>query len=159
MSTQRREDGHTSATKACRRGPRDRWQKFNSVHAAGLGHSWLVLMAWFARIIATVGTAPPLAAEKQQALRLATNSLQPDYLDIQPVRLPFRRASRTAPPIPAGRRTTAGVPATRRSSLRLTPTPSAVESLHPFRSKTPAGKSRWSERYDGKRNMYFQHAA
>jgi len=140
MSTQRREDRLERRVAEC---------------AGGLSQLWLGFLAWFVRAFATVGTAPP----QDSAAWLATNSLQSDYRTMQPVRQQLRHTSRSSPPIRAGRRASPGAPTTRRSSSRFTPTPSVLELLHPFRSQTPAGERRWTERYDGKRNLYFQHAA
>ena len=140
MSTQRRED---------------RWQRKNCAEIAnGLGRIWLDLIAWFARAIARVGTAPP-----DLSVRLATNSLQLGHRTTQLVRQDSRRTPQSPPPTWAARNATIGTPATRRSSLPLTPSPSVLERLHPSLPIIPAGKCRWTERYDGKRDLHFQYAA
>jgi hypothetical protein len=159
MSTQRRENGTTPAATIYRRGARDRRQRDSTDIVTNMGCIWPVLLAWLARAIATVGTAPPQAANRLHTSWLATKSLQSDHRTIQLVRQDFRRHSRSSPPFPAGLSATIGIPATRRSSPRFTPIPSVFECLHPFRPQTPAGECRWSERYDGKRDLYFQHAA
>ena len=137
---------------------------------------WLQFIALFARAIAmvshTVGTAPRIAVFSQSSW-LATNSLQSDYLFVQLIRLLARIVVQQdirsgSPPLQDAYR-----PADARSSLPLTPTPSVLEYFHPslpFCSSTgslvssrpaltPAGQCRWTERYDGKRNLYFQYAA
>ena len=116
MSTQRREN---------------RWQQLCTEYAAELGHLWLVLLAGFVRIAASVGTAPQPAVVRSSAAGLATNSLQSGHLTKQLVRQASCRSVRSAPPLRAARRALRGVPATRRSSLPLTPTPSVLEYLHP----------------------------
>jgi hypothetical protein len=140
MSTQRRED--------C-------WQHRNcSDVAKEMNHIWFVFIALFARAIARVGTAPP-----PKAAWLATNSLQLGHRTIKLVRQDLRRTPQSPPPTWAARNAKTGTPATRRSSLPLTPSPSVLERLHPSLPPNPAGKCRWTERYDGKRDLYFQHAA
>jgi hypothetical protein len=145
MSTQRRED------------PR---QYRNCTDLAkGSSRIWLVFIAWLVRAIARVGTAPPRAIDRLPAVRLATNSLQLGHRNTKLVRQDSRRRPHSPPPIWAARSAITGTPATRRSSLPLTPAPSVLESLHPSLPKNPAGKCRWTERYDGKRDLHFQYAA
>jgi hypothetical protein len=133
MSTQRRENGSTPATKTYRRGPRNRWQRSSCTEFAnGLGQIWVLLLAWFSRALARVGTAPPQEAAWLPLAWTATNSLQSDHT-IKLVRQDFRRTSRSSPPLRAARSATTGTPATRRSSLPLIPLPSVFEHLHPFR--------------------------
>jgi len=159
MSTQRREDGYLPATTICRQGTRDRWQRTNCTDRAhGLSRIWLGLVAWVVRAMATVGTAPPKEATLLPSVWTATNSLQSDHT-IQLVRQDLRRTSRSSPPIRAGHRAATGTRATHRSSLPLIPSPSVLETLHPFRPNDPAGKCRWTERYDGQRDLHFLNAA
>jgi len=144
---------------------------------------WLQLIALLARAIVTlppqrrrsvagdpgtVGMAPQIATSLRSAW-LATISLQSDHLFVQHLRLVEQHIRRSgSPPLRDASR-----PADARSSLPLTPTPSVLEYFHPslpFCSSTgslvssrpaltPAGQCRWTERYDGKRNLYFQYAA
>jgi hypothetical protein len=159
MSTQRRENGSTPATKTCRRGLRDRWQHSSCTeHAKGSSQIWLLFLAWFARAFATVGTAPPHATNSLRATWLATNSLQMGHRTTQPVRQEICRTSHSAPPLRAARRAIPGTPATRRSSLPLTPAPSGLVSVLSL-PQNPAGKCRWTERHDGKRDLYFLNPA
>ena len=104
------------------------------------------------------GTSTP--ATKTVAGRwLATNSLQLVTVTAL-VRLVLSTDNRRgSPPSGAGRRAVTGTPATLGSSLPLIPSPSGLACLHPTLPQVPAGKSRWAERYDGKGNLYFQHAA
>jgi hypothetical protein len=145
MSTQRREN---------------RWQRKSCTeNARGSGHIWLVLIAMFVRVIAKVGTAPPHAIIRLHAAWLATNSLQSGHRFTQPVRQEICRPSHSSPPTWAARRAFAGPSATRRSSLQLSPAPSVLVHLRPSLAHIPAGKCRWTERYDGKRDLHFLNAA
>ena len=139
MSTQRRED---------------RTQRNCTECAKGLGQIWLIVLAWFARAAATVGTAPLQETGWFSTARLATNSLQSDRLFAQLASFVSQDIRRGSPPTGTANRQ-AGF----RSSHRLTPIPSALASVHPPLTNHPAGKCRWTERYDGKRDLYFQHAA
>jgi hypothetical protein len=137
-----------------------RWQRLSCTeHAKGSSQIWLLFLAWFARVIATVGTAPPHAGTWLQAVRLATIPLQSGHRFTQPDRQEIRRPSRSSPPTRAARSAIAGAPATCRSSLQLNPAPPVLVRLHPSLSNFPAGKCRWTERYDGKRDLYFLNAA
>jgi hypothetical protein len=159
MSTQRREN---------------RWQCNCAGYARGWSQIWLLFLVWFARAIATVGTAPTNANFRLRLSnfhpsdedlspgtpdQLATNSLQSGHRFTQPVRQELRRPSHSAPPSQAARRSSAASPATRRSALSLIPSPSVPERLHPSLAHIPAGQCRWTERYDGKRDLYFLNAA
>ena len=145
MSTQRREDS--------------RQQRSCTDVAKGMNQIWFVFIAWFARAIARVGTAPPQAVDRPPAKWLATNSLPLGHRTSKLVRQDFRRTPPSSPPTWAARNATTGTPATRRSSLPLTPAPPELERLHPSLPHIPAGKCLWTERYDGKRDLHFQHAA
>jgi hypothetical protein len=159
MSTQRRENRRQRSS--C------------TEHAEGSRHIWLLFLAWFARAFAAVGTAPLPAilrlpeasfhpSDKIQSPGtpgwLATNSLQLGHRTTQPVRQEICRTSHSAPPLRAARRAIPGTPATRRSSLPLTPAPSGLVSVLSL-PQNPAGKCRWTERHDGKRDLYFLNPA
>ena len=140
MSTQRREY---------------RWQhRVCTEHAKRSSQIGLAFIAWFARVIATVGTAPPKAILKMPAARLATNSLQSDHLFAQLAPFVEQDIRRGSPPTGMATR-----PAGFRSFLPLALSPPVLVSVHPSLPNHPAGKCRWTERYDGKRDLYFQHAA
>ena len=143
MSTQRREN---------------RWQRTSCTGSAGAPEQ--VCSAPDARQVrayANDGTAPPGIS-----VRLATNSLQSDYRSNRIVRLvrffslDIRRGS---PPPGAGNRTDTGSPATHGSPPPPIPFPSGFARIHPALPQIPAGIRRWAERYDGKRDLYLQHAA
>jgi hypothetical protein len=145
MSTQRREN---------------RWQRISCTEFAnGSGQLWFLFITWFVRAFAKVGTAPPQKAYWLSKAWTATNSLQSDHRTTQFVRQDFRRTSRSAPPFWAARIATIGTRATRRSSFTLIPSPTVLVPVHPFSPNNPAGKCRWTERYDGKRNLHFLNAA
>jgi hypothetical protein len=133
MSTQRREN---------------RWQRTNCTKRAGaFGQIKSAPIAQKARAYATVGTAPP-----HTAARLATNSLQSDHRTSQLLGQDYHHGS---PPSQAGNRQTGNLqvtPSAHPFSFRL--------RAHPYRlAAFPGGLSLWTERYDGKRNLYLQHAA
>jgi hypothetical protein len=144
MSTQRRES---------------RWRRTSYTERTEASrHTSLASDMQYGRAYANSGTAPP-----GTPARLATNSLQTDHhLEqfvrcVQLVRLATRCGS--PPPRGAGRCAATGTPATHRSSLLHIPIPSGFALLHPTLPQAPAGRRRWAERYDGKRDLYLQHAA
>ena len=102
---------------------------------------------------ATVGTAPPRIA----TAKVATKSLQSDHHQIR-----LARPARTAPQdirrdfAPPG---SADRTVRRRSSQPHIPFPSVFDCLHSSCPQFPRGYASRTERYDGKRDMYFQHAA
>ena len=127
---------------------------------------------------ATGGTAPTYISSW-----LATNSLFSDHRIVQlaqflwlifsvqslglvqfvqfvqfvcPVLRDKRRGSQ---PFGAGGRTAFCTPAILGSSYPHIPLPSGVLCFHPSLPQAPAGRRRWAERYDGKRDLYLQHAA
>jgi hypothetical protein len=114
MSTQRRENGSTPATKTCRLGPRYRLRTKGCMECAGsYGLSSPVNFGRFDHAHTSAGTAPvgffpssfhPI--DKDLSLRtpeqLATNSLQSDYRSTQLVRLVPVNNRRGSPP-PGGR--------------------------------------------------------
>jgi hypothetical protein len=176
MSTQRRENRwqRSSCTDVARRTSRI-WLHFIALFARAIATLPPQRLTPVAGDPATVGTAPLNAAFSRSAW-LATNSLQSDHLSAQLVRflrlvrlVEYQHIRRSgSPPL-----TDAFRPADARSSLPITPTPSVLDHFHPslpFRGSTgsllnrrpahtPAGQCRWTERYDGKRNLYFQYAA
>jgi hypothetical protein len=140
MSTQRRED---------------RWQhRSYTEHVNRSSRIWLAFIAWFVRVIAAVGTAPPKAVVRLSQARLATNSLQSDRLFAQLAPFVEQDIRRGSPPFGMANRQAGS-----RSSLPLPLFPPVLASVHPSLPNYPAGKCRWTERYDGKRDLYFQHAA
>ena len=151
MSTQRREI---------------RWRHIRC--AGRWGQPFLSPVAQRASAVASGGTAPP-----GFPARFATNSLQSGFRIVQLdrlvqllfvqfvqlvllVRLVLRHGS---PPFGAGPGEAAGRPANHGFSLPHIPSPSGLARLHPTLPRVPAGRRRWAERYDGKGNLYLQHAA
>jgi len=88
-----------------------------------LGHLWLAFLAWFTRVIASVGTAPPPPADLLESEWLATKSLQSDHRTTQLVRFiqvvhqDVRPRLRSAWPPRAIDGVSLGRPAAHRSSL------------------------------------------
>jgi hypothetical protein len=91
--------------------------------------------------------------------QLATKFLQSDCPIGQLVQPVIKVNRRGSPPSGAGRRGALGMPASPRSSLPHIPCPSGFARFHHTLPQAPAGIHRRAERYDGKRDMYFQHAA
>jgi hypothetical protein len=193
MSTQRRETRSTPATKICRRGPRDGWQRssctecrvpIRSFSPDGVRCGRKSGEANPARAALPVRgnnakgrTAPPsafdwfaivwlalvwfLPSDEDQSLgaleRLATHSLQSDHRFVR--RVHSVRLFRPGIGRGASFRTAAGTPASPRSSISRIPFPSDLSRLHLALPQFPAGFGRWTERYDGKRDLHLQHAA
>jgi hypothetical protein len=152
MSTQRREN---------------RWQRISCTQrgsASGVpgdrsssqgwkvsGHANPAPIAQHGRAYAKVGTAPPGVP-----VWLATNSLQSDHRTIKFAEQNIRRSS---PPTGAGCRAASATLATHRSSLPRIASPSVFVCLRSTLPQFPAGKRRWTERYDGKGNLHLLNAA
>ncbi len=119
------------------------------------------------RVYASGGTAPPgfpaiyQPGDEELSLwvpvSLATNSLLSGYRIVQLVR--HFRALGWPPSTAAWGSATGTNSATHGSSLPHIPSPSGYARLHPILPQIPAGRRRWAERYDGKRDLYLQHAA
>jgi hypothetical protein len=145
MSTQKREN---------------RWQRMSCRERAGVGS--FPLPTQFARhvcAIAKVGTAPLLSIFWSAYAWLATKFLQMDYLIRQLVRPVSVARHRGSQPPGVVRRAAVGIQASPRSSL---PHISLLSGFAHFRRslpQVPAGNHRRAERYDGKRDLYFKHAA
>ena len=90
---------------------------------------------------------------------LATNSLQSDYRSTRLVRLVPLNIRRGSPPPGAGRRAAAVTLKSFGSSFPHIPCSPGPTRLHPPLPWVPAASSCRTERYDGKRDMHFQHAA
>ena len=159
MRTQRREN---------------RWQSSRSTECAAHGGRYLprgsrvsgqaspAPVALHARAAAPVGTAPPPTTGSLSTKWLATNSLQSDSRMVKFVWLVprnIRHSSRSSPPAGNGNRSASGAPATHVALLPHIPFSSGFARLHPTLPLDPAGQCRWTERYDGKRDMHLQHAA
>jgi hypothetical protein len=172
MSTQKRVNGTTPATKTRRRGPRYRSQPVRCTKREGVG--CIPIPAHIARYVcaAANGRMAPLLSILWSALAwAATKFLHSDHQFRQLVR-PSPVADRRGLPPPRVRsRAAMGKQASPRSSIPHISYPSGLVSIHrtlplgstgpldPVGPQAPAGYRRRAERYDGKRDMYFQHAA
>ena len=88
----------------------------------------------------------------------ATNSLLSDHHNEPLARLNSRSGS--APPGRTGANDPSSLRVIHRLSLRYVPKPLPVRAhLQTTLPIAPAGEIRWAERHDGKRDLYFQHAA
>jgi hypothetical protein len=172
MSTQRREDRANRATKIRCEERRSYLRPASCADRAGsLGSEFPTSQARSFPTNAVCFTAPPVSTAPyptpQQAQRhgsvagtpgmAATNSLQSDHRNQQhtwPVQLNIRLGW---PPLwrAAGQRPLRQLP----SGVPLIPFPAVSARLHPTLPRDPAAKCCWTERYDGKRDLYFQHAA
>ena len=152
MSTQRREN---------------RWRRTGCTRRIGLSENFFWgSKAQCGSVNASGGTAPPgipacfHPSDENPSLGapewLATNSLHLGYRIVQLVLQDLRHSS---PPFGTGLGGETGTPATHGASLPHISSPSCLTRLHPTLPQVPAAKCRWAERYDGKRNLYLQHAA
>ncbi len=120
------------------------------------------LPADFARHVcaAVIGRTAPVLSILWSALAwVATEFLHPDYQYRQLVR-PVLKADRRGSPPPRVRcRAALGKLASPRSSLPHIAYPSGPVYLHRPLPNAPAASCRRAERYDGQRDLYFQHAA
>ena len=161
MSKQKRENRTTPATKTCRRGLRYHLQHVSCTERAGArDDSSPAHIARFVCAVAGGGTAPLWSTFWSAIAWLATKFLQSDYLIRQLVRPVLKADRRGSPPPWVRLRAALGKQASPRSSIPHIPYPSGFARIHlPLPPQAPDGLRRRAERYDGKRDMYFQHAA
>ena len=88
---------------------------------------------------------------------MATNSLRSDYRNGIHARL--KSLCRSLPPHGANRHSATANTARHRLLIPEIPILPACTRLHRTSPQAPAGQSRWAERYDGKGNLHFKHAA
>jgi hypothetical protein len=90
--------------------------------------------------------------------RKATNSLLPDH-DNETLAT-WDGDTGSAPPGRTGVGSGSGLRVSHRSSLKYVPNLLPIRAQLPITLPiAPAGEVRWAERHDGKRDLYFQHAA
>jgi hypothetical protein len=160
MSTQKRENRASPATKIRRRAVRCRWQRIKCTERArGKALPSPAHFARYVRAVAGGRTAPLLSILWSTWAWLATQFLQPDHHFGQLVRPVLKADHRGSQPPGVSNRAALGTQASPRSSLPHIPDPSGLARLHLPLPQVPAGYHRRAERYDGKRDMYFQHAA
>jgi hypothetical protein len=152
MSTQKREDPSTPAATTGRRGAW-RWQHLSRTERARVARHVCA---------AAEGQTAPLLSILWSALAwLATKFLQPDRPIRQLARPRLSAEHRGSPPPLVRSRVSLTKQASPRSSIPHIPDPSGLVRFHPplpqFRTARRGGRR--TERYDGKRDMYFQHAA
>ena len=181
MSTQRRANRISPATEIDRAGVRRRWfrgcmervgisvsaARTGSALASGLTAPLMSIIwsawAWFStpatkayrrgpRGLRTCDEGSPVATRK-----VATNSLLSDYCF--EMFAGMGNLSGSPPRDGVGSRRLPIPQATHRSSLPRIPVLPVRTHLHPTLPQAPAGEIRWAERHDGKRDLYFQHAA
>ena len=143
MNTQRREN---------------RWQRSGCTKSAiASGAVIPTPIVLHRRALATVGTAPPEIFGKVGHKLSAIGSKLPK-LRYAGLVCPARQPSQPATP-GVGTRAATGKITTHRSFLPFIPSPSVLAGFHPTLPQFPAASRRWTERYDGKRDLYLQHAA
>ena len=147
MSTQRRASRMVPAMNKDRKEIRRRWIIFSGLTAPLMSIYWSV-WAWLLFLDELSMKVVPWEA---------TNSLLPDCHN-DPLASPDSRFG-SPPPGGVGVRGPSKVRVTPRSSLTHVPTLPVRAHLHTTLPIAPAGKVRWAERHDGKRDLYFQHAA
>lgn len=103
-------------------------------------------------LLRTCGEMPQAANE-----RVATNSLLSDHRF--ETFAGHEGFSGSPPQLGADSRRLSIPPGTHRSSLPHIPFLSVRSHLRRPLPQAPAGEVRWAERHDGKRDLYFQHAA
>ena len=183
MSTQRRASRITAATEVDRADVRHRWfrgcmeragisvsaSRTGSALASGPGITaplmsiiWLA-WAWFSTPATKVCRRGPVGlrscdeGSRAATFRMATNSLLSDHRF--ETSAGHDRLSSSPPRNEAGRRRLSVPQVTHRLSPPRIPSLPVRTHLHPTLPKAPAGEVRWAERHDGKRDLYFQHAA
>jgi hypothetical protein len=144
----------------------NRSQHIKCTDRAGVG--CIPLPAYVARCVYAVAkgrTAPLLSIFWSAMAWVATKFLHSDHLTRQLIR-PVLEADRHGSPPPRVRSCAAlGKQASPRSSIPHIAYPPGFAGIHrtlpqsPFGLQARNGHSRRAERYDGKRDMYFQHAA
>jgi len=165
MSTQKREYRSSPVTETCHRLLRFRRQRTSSTERAKRrGRFISTLFARYGCAGAGGGTAPLLLTFWSLGVWLATKFLQVGLPIGQRVR-PVFSAERTDSPPPFGACRPRiwlgafGASVSPRSSLPPIPFPSGTTRLHLTLPQAPAAYQRRAERYDGKRDLYFLHAA
>jgi hypothetical protein len=166
MSTQRRANRATAAIEVDRVGVWHGWFRACmeragiSVSAARTGSALasnitaplmsIIWLAWaWLRICDEESQSP--------TFRVATKSLYSDYCLEKFAEL--ESLSETPPREGTGGRRLSVSQATHRPSLPHIPFLPVRTRLRPTLPQAPAGEVRWAERHDGKRDLYFQHAA
>ncbi len=159
-------DTTTPATRTCRRGPWCSLQPTGcmegegslALSSSGLPGSSLLFSAISAQIdhADSSGGAAPRGFRRKLT---STDSLQSDYRNTRLDRLVALNIRRGSPPSRAGHRAEAVTLKSFGSSFPPIPFSSGFARFHLSLPRVPAALRRRSERYDGKRDMYFQHAA
>ena len=165
MSTQKREYRSSPVTETCHRLFRFRRQRTSSTERARRqGRFISTLFARHGCAGAGGGTAPLDSIVWSLWVWLATKFLQMGLPIGQRV-LPVFSAERTGSPPPLGACRPLiwlggfGASVSPRSSLPPIPFPTGTTRLHLTLPQAPAAYQRRAERYDGKRDLYFLHAA
>ena len=151
MSTQRRENRIAQATAICCWGFRCRWRSGSRHREGAVGRLCPAPVTRSGQAHAIGLTARP-----KDSAALVTDSLHKDHPIVRLVRQDVCSGTK---PLWKCRSTQAGPPAAHRYPLSLLSLLSGNAFLHVTLPQAPAGIRRWAERYDGKRDLHFKHAA
>jgi hypothetical protein len=151
MSTQRWESHSAPTTEDCWQGATRDWRSLSDTACAENREQLEVART----ALQSSSPAKALTAPHWEA----TNSLQLDSCTSRYFELFAQEIRRGSPPNWDASHSVTSLTASRRSSLPLVPRPSDLESLHSALPQFPAADRSRTERYDGKRDLHFQHAA
>jgi hypothetical protein len=151
MSTQRRESPSAQTTEYCwNRVPGD-WRRLSDTACAENSEQLEVARA----ALQSSSSANDRTAPHWEA----TNSLQLDSRISRHFELVAQEIRRGSPSDWKACRPVTKLTGSRRSSLPLYPHPPVLEHFHLALPQFPAADRSRTERYDGKRDLHFQHAA
>jgi hypothetical protein len=150
MSTQKREDHSTPSTKIYRREIWSRQHTDSTKRASVARHACAAAKGRTASLLSILWSA---------LAWLATKLLQTERPIRQLVQPSLSAERRGSPPPLVGSRASLSRQASPRSSIPRIPEPSGLARFRRSLPQFPADNYRRAERYDGKRDMYFQHAA
>jgi hypothetical protein len=151
MSTQRRESHSAPTTEDCWEGAMRDWRRLSDTACAENREQL--------EVARTALQSSSSAKDRTAPHWEATNSLQLDSCISRYFELVAPAIRRGPPPVWEAGYTVTGLTASRRSSLPLYPHPPVLENIHPALPQFPAADRSRTERYDGKRDLHFQHAA
>lgn len=155
MSTQRRDCRNSSATDVRRRSPRRRRALDCMV---GVGFPGLLSSAPSAPFVHAQAGGLTAPSRRVPSSWPATNSLPSESLNIPLVRLVPQDICRGSWP-PGSVSLAPEQPRLRLNGVPSYHSPSCLACLPPSLPRVPVASGRRTERYDGKRDLYFQHSA
>jgi hypothetical protein len=151
MSTQRRESHSAPTTEDCWNGAMSDWRILSDTACAENREQ--------PEVARTAHKGSSFAKHRTAPHREATNSLQLDSCISRHFELVAQEIRRGSPSDWKACRPVTKLTGSRRSSLPLYPHPPVLEHFHLALPQFPAADRSRTERYDGKRDLHFQHAA